>query len=410
MRATTFIALIFVATIPGAYAKYWKTLPEGVRLLAYRNVQTSKISSSFNQSKAETPFKYEVEANAAALQGISEEINTYFEFLKQASSEAHDKFSLGTYRLQAEAQVNVNGFGAAYGHTENLTWYFSLPVYSANVNLKYKRVKGNNYQDVANIVNGTNTNNNLNQGLGNLTERLPDINGNVLQSLFVNTFKYKEIGDWQGDGLGDLEVGGIYKLIDTGRMGMATSFGLVAPTGHVEDPDIIQDISFGDGQWDIFGEIGGGISILERLTWNAYSRFTYQLPSEKTKRIPYDPNVQISADKDVFIEKLGNKLELATNLGLQVNDWTLLTVAYIYNYQEASQYQSEHRQANEWLALNTESESHSMRFSSEISSITPYLKKEFLLPASLTFNYQTMLRGQNVPKVDRYEVELRMFF
>src|SRR5690606_15933649 len=86
--------------------------------------------------------------------------------------------------------------------------------------------------------------------LANITGAIPGATGSLMQSVVVNTFKYDEVGSWQGSGYGDLEMGAMYRLVDKGTWGMAVTSGFVAPTGRQDDPDILQDIGFGDGQWD----------------------------------------------------------------------------------------------------------------------------------------------------------------
>lgn len=73
--------------------------------------------------------------------------------------------------------------------------------------------------------------------------------------------KHLELG--KKDALGDAEVGGIYRLTDFSDRGLAIAGGFVFPTGDADDPDSLQDVSTGDGQFDAFVESMAGISFLD---------------------------------------------------------------------------------------------------------------------------------------------------
>jgi hypothetical protein len=406
MKRLTSIFLV-ISSISSAYANYYKTLPKGVRLMAYRHVQTSTVKSSYNHTNKETPFSYEFKASGELLEEL-DELKPVMEAMKALSPEAYDQFSLGTYKIEADARVNVNALGVGYGITNKLTGYVGIPYYNAHVDVRYKRVKGNNYSQVADTL--ANTGNTTAQSFGDAVENMVDVNENVIQSAAINTLGYEEVGQWDGEGLGDTELGFLYNLTDDGRKGTAVTFGLVAPTGYVEDPDIIQDVGFGDGQWDGFLEYGGGINVTNSLAFNSFFRYTYQFASEKTLRVPYDQDVQLSDKKGDFYEKRGNKFDYVFESTYSFNDWVSITPGYEFNYQEKSEYISPYVDANEFLAANTEKLSHSLRLAGTVSSIQPFLKKNFILPATINLKYQHMMFGKNTPKVDRIELELRMLF
>jgi hypothetical protein len=392
-----------------AYAQYYRTLPKGVRSFVYRNYQTSEISSSYNHSKNEIPYGYEINANAAALDGIENETIQSVLDLYRAYPNAFNALSLGTYKIAARAQVNVDAYGLAYGVTDRLSVYFGVPIYKANVNIDYRRKAGNNYQQVADILQQYTTDD-WAQTMGNITEQLPDLDGHTIQSLIVNNFGYDQIGSWEGEGAGDTEFGMIYNFYNDGKLGASTWLGGVAPTGYVDDPDILQDIGFGDGQWDAFVEVGAGYTVNKWLTLNTWGRYTYQFPTEKELRIPFTESFAISDETGTFTEKLGDKMDFAFYGTFTINDWLSVTPTYLYTHNEIAQYDSPYGIANELLGQNTESVSHSMRLSMDVTSVNLFSKGSFPIPLTATFSYLKMIEGRNIPKVDRLEFEFKMFF
>lgn len=371
-------------------------------------VQTN-VKSSYNKSMSESPYRYKVEANINNLESIDNSTVKEALNLFSAYPDAYDAISLGSYEIDGNAQVNVNAYAFAYGITNRISAYIGIPVYDAKVALNYKRKSHNSYQEVADILQSQ-YGDDWAQTLGNIVENFYDLDAKTIQSGIVNGMGYKEIGNWEGQGLGDIELGVMNNFIHEKNYGLMYTIGAVLPTGYVDDPDIIQDIGFGDGQFDIFVEFGGGKEISQDLFWNAWSRFTYQFASEKTLRLPMSEDVSISSEKGDFEEKLGNKLSITTDLEYFPNDWIKIQPSYIFNYKEKSQYKSKHQEANDILASNTESHSHNLKILGQFSSVKLYKNGIFSIPAQFNISYQQMINGKNTPKTDLLELELRLFF
>lgn len=390
------------------HAQYYKTLPKGVRLGVVRNVQTSNIDSEFNRNKSENPLSYEIDASATNLEGIDDErVKAILDILKQYP-EAYNNLSGGSYKISANAQMNIMGYGMAYGITDIVTAYTALPMYDARVKMKYRRTKGNTFQDTAELLQGEPDDE---AGtIGNIVEELPDIDGALIQSLVTNTFNYNEVGDWQGQGPGDLEFGILYNFHTAYDYGLLLTFGGVAPTGYVDDPDTLQDVGFGDGQWDAFVEFGGSYIFNSRFVTNSWLRYTHQFAADKRLRIPIDQEVNAGSETGTFNEKLGDKIMFDLDVDYIPSDWYNFNIAYVYEYIGESSYESQYGEANDYLAFNSDSSSHNIRLKAELNSVNKFTQNEFAIPAQIKFFYQTMVGGYNTPKVDRYEIEFRMFF
>lgn len=378
-------------------------------MLGYRNVTTSTVTSEYNQAQAETPLSYSLNANAATMASIGNSVKYYMDQLKAISPAAYEKFSYGQYTVGGEARLNVNGMGLGWGLTDRLTVYGVMTYYSANVKVKYKQLKQSNTQEVADILQNSGVSDG-DAAIANITAALPSASGNMLQSVIVNTYGYDEVGDWYGTGYGDTELGMTYGLIDHGYWGLSLTGGAVAPTGREDDPDLLQDIAFGDGQWDMFAETAVGYAVNDSLRFGTYLRYTYQAPADKTLRVPTSQSIPLSSEKGRFNVKYGDRLDASFLSTATVNDWLSFTPAYEFFYQLPSQYESSYSDANRYLASNSDRMGHTARFSTSISSIQPYLKKQFVLPATLSFHVQQTIAGKNVPKVGRFEVELKLLF
>jgi hypothetical protein len=394
--------------VSSTYAQVHKTLPKGVRLFAYRNVKTSPIDAEYNQSQALNPLSYDVKANAKTLSGLSTGVQTAFDQIRAESQQAYDDLTFGDFNLSAQAQVQVHGFGGGFGITDRLTVYGILPFYDARVNMQYRQDRGSNAQQVADQV--ADNGGDISGAISSIVSSIPSVNGNLIQSIVVNTLGYKPIGNWHGRGYGDFELGAMYLLHDSSRWGMATTNGIMAPTGRQSDPDLLQDIAFGDGQWDIFTELA--VAYMPSNSWRFGTtwRYTYQAPSEKTLRIPFAEDIPLGDTKGRFDVKFGDRIDATISGTHLFNDWLSVSPLYEFAYQMPSKYESRYSDANRYLAANSDRIAHNVRLSGSFSTVTPYTKKKFLLPAVITMNVQQTVAGRNVPKMTRYEIEFRMYF
>jgi hypothetical protein len=390
-----------------SFAQTWAQLPKGVRCLGYRNVTTSSIKSNFNQFRSETSLSTSFRLDAQVLNKMAGNILVPGQDMDE---KAYRELLVGEYGVDAQARANVNGFGLAYGLTDKIMLYGEIAYYNANVNSKIKRLKGNNYKAVEDYYRNKAGATWSDKAATELVRNLPDVNEHNVQSAIVNQFNYKPIGAWQGKGYGDMETGVMIKAIDKGTWGLQIYPGMVLPTGTQDDPNVLQDIGFGDGQVDVFGELGTGYIVNDNLSFGTRFRYTYQAPTNKELRVPTSRDFPLSADSGNFTVKYGDKLNFMLNSTLAFNDWFSLTPVYRYLYQMKSEYDSQYTQANEYLSYNSDKQEHQVQLTASVSSIQPFLKKKFVLPAQFNINVVQTVSGKNVPKVARFEVELRLIF
>lgn len=389
-----------------AYGQAWKTLPKGVRILGYRNVTTSKVKENYNQFRSGSPLGAQFRIDAGTLNSLANNIVIPGQDI---NSDAYNNFLVGEYKVDAEAQFNVQGLGFGYGLTNNVMFYAQVAYYDAKVRTDIRRTKKNTYSQTGEILHG---------GNGNLTDstladnmnNLPDVNEGVIQSAITNHYGYKPIGDWYGKGYDDMETGIMAKVIDRGVWGLMLYPGVVLPTGYQDDPDILQDVGFGDGQFDFFGEMATGYVVNDKLSFGTTLRYTYQAPTTKKLRIPDSRDFTLSPNKGSFDVKYGDRINWMLSSTFFINDWVSFTPMYRFMYQMQSQYDSKFTNANEFLSYNSDKQEHQVQLTSTLSSIQPFLKKKFALPAQINMNLVKTVTGKNVPNVSRFELEIRMLF
>jgi hypothetical protein len=390
-----------------SHAAYYETVPKKVRLLAVRQVVSNSVTNFFEANMKSQPLGLNAKIDAEALRAVQALDDYYFETLERYAPEAYDKFNAGKWELDAKAKAKVFGVGFAYGWTDRLMTVVSLPYYDVRVMLEAKRIEGNNYEEVAQIIR---------EGEGRLrglsvdTSDFPDASGELIQSVLVNYYGYAPGGEWHGKGYGDLDVYAKYRLTDWLDGGMAVVLGFLAPTGEEEDEDVLQDVSFGNGYWTAYSEIGGGQRISSRISYDAWIRGSYNFERNVEKRIPEDYDFFLSTEKGTFKEKPGMKLESSLSMTYEFNDWWSLTPEYLYSYLQPTKYESPYTLANNILSYKSEEESHTAKMGIMFSSITPFLKGKIAVPFSANLTLEQTVIGKNVPDLFLASLEIRLLF
>lgn len=383
-----FLILFF---INHARASYYDTLPKGINNFTFRFVQTGTISGSYNNSGDFKGYNVNANINADTIKGINAAVDTY---LGTLSATDYKNFSFGTFEGNATSKVSAQVIGIGYGISDKATIYGYVPFYNAVVDLNLIRTsKGQ--QNVGTAIQLNN---------------LPNVDAQLIQSIFVNYYGYKPLGRWQASNFGDTEIGLMYQVEKWKNAGALINLGVVAPTGRKDDPDILQDIAFGDGQWDAFYEFGGGYHFNSAISGDLWTRFTYQFPYQSKLRCPNSQSFQVTSRTCDAQIKLGNKVQLNADSNYAFNDQWGLGLIYTFEYKEKDKYQTIYLDSNDILETNTTTESHLIRFNLSYSTIKLYKQKLFILPLDLNLAFQSYVYGKNIPKYNRGDLEVRFYF
>lgn len=375
-----------------SYAAYYDTLPAGVRNFTYRFIQTGEITGSFGSTGNFKGYNINANINADSIKGISSAVDTY---LSGLTAQEYAAFSLGTFQGSASSKVTGQAFAAGYGVTDALTIYSFIPFYTAVVDLQVARTSQGRTSVGGAVIE---------------LENLPDVDVRLIQSLFVNYYHYQPLGKWNATAFGDTEFGMMYRLKKWRNAGALINFGMVAPTGRVDNPDMLQDIAFGDGQWDAFYEFGGGINFTEEWSIDNWTRFTYQFPSKEIIRLPDSSVFPITTNKGEANIKLGTKIQTNLQGNYQFSDTWSSSLLYTLEYIEPTDYQSNNIIADKILEENTEKVSHVGRVNFSYSTINLYRKKQFFMPLKLSLALQSIFAGKNIPTYERADFEISFFF
>lgn len=390
----------------------YDTLPKFVNTFVFKQVMASKIESKYGADNKQETLDLKEEFTSSRLEDVSSVIKSYFNNLKALSPEAYDNFSLGEFKADVEANVTAQGFGYGFGFTDRLTVYGSLPVYHIKTDIKFSQSKTGNLAEVQASVRKTDTDSAIGKFVRDLTLQLPNTNAELLQSLVVNYYNYEPIGTWEKDALGDAELGFIYRLTDFYDKGMAISMGAVLPTGEVDNPDSLQDVSTGDGQYDAFFESMAGVSFLEKtFEFDIKGRYTYQFAGKKEVRWIEDADVPLARNKKTVQQKLGNKIDAQATFTLNPAHWINFNTSYIMSKTESTKYLDVNdAKVKTALESETDSESRWIRVGMGFSTIEAYKRKKFDLPFDIGVSAQRLLNAKNSVNYDRFDLDLKLYF
>ncbi|MBH48988.1 MAG: hypothetical protein CME71_12540 [Halobacteriovorax sp.] len=362
-----------------------------MRNLTFRLIKTNTIKGSYNAQGQPEGYSINSKINADVLIGLNGSVDTYLNGLSPAD---YNDFNFGTFEGNATSDVFAQALGAGYGITDKITIYGFIPFYDATVDLNLERTeKGRK-----------------NVGSSIALEGLPEIDVRIIQNLFVNYYKYKPLGKWEATGFGDLEFGVMWNFLSSDHYGLLLNAGLVAPTGREDNPDILQDISFGDGQWDNFVEVGGDYKLTDDLSLDAWTRYTLQHKFKKNVRQPENKDFPMTEKKGISEIDLGDKLLFGTQINYSIDDQWTPSLNYIFEYKAKDNYSSNSPTADAINESNTELRSHTLRLGMSYSTLELFKQKKFILPGAINFAIQSVLGGKNTPKYERADLEFRLFF
>lgn len=406
------ILALGVLPIGSLWAASYDTLPKNVNTLVFKQVMVSKIQSQFNENGENETLNLKEEFTSSRLQDISTVIKSYFEELRSISPAAYDNFSLGEFSANVAADVNAQGIGYGFGITDRLTIYGSLPIYHIQTEIKFRQSKASNLASVQATIKNASPDSAIGKFVKDLTLQLPNTNEELLQSLVTNYYGYKPIGKWEKDALGDAEIGLIYRLTDFSDRGVAVSAGAVLPTGSPDDPDSLQDVSTGDGQFDSFVEVLSGISFLDTtLQFDVKARYTYQFESQKEVRWIEDSDLPLAKTKRVVNQKLGDKIDASLTATYYPIHWMNLNTSYLLSSTaQTNYYDITDPDVKKALEADTDSNSHWVKVGLGFSSVEAYKRKNFDVPMDIGVSVQRLLNAKNTASFDRIDFDFKLYF
>jgi hypothetical protein len=233
-----------------------------------------------------------------------------------------------------------------------------------------------------------------------------------LQQILQQQYNYKRFRSWHsGWGLGDVEIGYKHQVFDNKAWRVAYQAGFRAPTGRTDDPDDLNDYYFGDGQWDL-----GAYLMVDwvpsRYFWiNLTNRYTVQFPDHITLRVPDDPDMPITPNREHVARDMGDYYELEIEPQFEIMpDFFIMRGKYNFRYKAQDKIEGSKGFNYESLMSRSLQREHVIEFGFNIKTIQAFVDNEFPLPMEFGGFYMKSVAGLNTYKWDGVGLEVKFYF
>lgn len=408
-ESTVILTLIGFSLAPFASAlESAKTLPRGVRNIMIRTVDTS-ISSKTDENGADLPLSEPLQKNVTFKRIIEGESSKLKQDLIRSfllNNGFDESESVGEFTADLNGHIRVFAPVVALGLTDRLTLGLILPIYSAqtSVEMGFKP----NERGQAFISELAKPENNLLQNAREAADRLNNAVGRLNDKLIENG--YRPIENWSGTGLGDATVMTKYGIGDFEILKAAFTGGLVIPTGRRDDPDVLNDIAFGDGQWDVFGQFTFDQQLPMSFVVTEHIRYTNQLPGKKTVRVVTDDEAIEVPKRDVDF-KLGDKVDYGVGIQYQPDMGLLLGTGLNSSRKFGDRYRLNNETSRVGsLEKNTDQSARYWELLLGFTSIPAFQRGELFAPFEIKLGYLRQLQSRNLPVTDFYQIDASVYF
>lgn len=396
-----------LALAPAASAfESTKVLPEGVRNVDLRSVNTNLDSKTDGSGKPQ-PLAQPLMKDLTFEKMLSSETelkqNLVRAFLH--NNDFTGDMAVGSFTADLKGNLAVVAPVIGYGLTPDVTIAVAVPYYRANTSVKVgfkASATGQAFLDALARPENNNTAGAREAGL-----KLNDAVGRLNAKLRDHGFH--ELNEWEATGLGDITIAAKARVFEAGPVALATTGGVVAPTGRTDDPDILTDIAFGDGQWDIFGQLAADQELPFGFGLNQYAKYTAQLPSDKTVRAATkDESIEVGKTRTRF--KLGDKVDGGASLQYAALLGPVAGVGATYFRKVGDVYRGVDPDVKAKLEDETDQEAVNTEFKVGYSTLALYQAKRFAIPFEISATYLKQVASRHMPVTDIAQFDLNLFF
>ena len=389
-------------------------VPQGVRALVFHWVQAD-IHGFLDQNGRSAPYSFKENLGAPLIERASPQAGALLNRLRTLDPGLVESMGLGTIDVQADAHVDAKAYAMAFGVSKNFMLVGVVPTYDATVTVKGDFTTSGSIRSAANTLR-TNAVGNPNSSemiaLSQLLDQLPSINGNHLQGVLVNDYKYKPVGNWSAQGIGDLQFFGQVKYVDGPIYRQGAKMGAEIPTGRTDDPDDLVDVSFGKGHFTTFVEMLNDWYFLgDRIILAANARYAYQWSHRPRYRLIADPSLPISSESEELDRKPGNIATFNTEIDIKTISELYFYTMYTYALKEKDQIHGTRSDFDyHLLEERTNYQSQTAEIGLFFSTAKLFQRKAFPVPMRLGMSYGKVVAGLNIEKTEYAAMRMEFYF
>ena len=407
------VLLLFVA-VEAVALENAKVLPQGVRRINIKSLSVD-LARKYNNEGDLVSLAQPLEADITfdnVLKGKQGLDNTKLRAFLHENNLSHTQV-LGSLSADLKGSMRVIAPVVAYGLTERVTLAIAAPFYSARteVALGY-RANDENAQNFLNLLSNPQYNQvaaareaheKFTDGVAALNTKLEDNN-------------YQRLGTWEDKAFGDVTLAVKTSIVGdaTSTLRVANLAGVVIPTGRLDDPDVLTDVAFGDGSWDIFAGLMCDQQLTHGLYLNQFAKFTYQLETDRLLRMKTSDEA-IAVEKAQITYKPGNKLDLGASVQWESDSGLELGLGYEFNRKQRDAYQASAAVQQE-LEKDTLTQANNLEVKLGFSTIPAFKRKQIPVPLNVSFQYKQVIdagllaTNRNVAATQLFVLDMNLYF
>jgi hypothetical protein len=398
---------VLILSTSRAFAfEHTRVLPKGVRNIDIRTVNTDLVSKTNAQGDIR-PLADPLRQDLTFAKIAKDEAPIRSEQLKAfllANDFGLDE-ALGSFNADLKGHLTVTAPIMSYGITDKLTVAVAIPYYKAQTAINVGFVPNQTAKNF--LLALSDPKNNQTASAQEAALKLNDAVSRLNQKLLDHDFK--ALQDWSGAGIGDTTIAAKYRAVAIGPLSLATTGGIVAPTGQPDDPSILTDVSFGDGQWDTFGQIVVDESLPFAFSLNQYAKYTAQLPGQKPIReVTADEKIDV-AQKNVSF-KLGDRVDSGFSLIWEPRFGLVAGVGTGFVHKFSDVYVGVEENSKAELEKNTESSARTAEWTLGYSTVPLYQDGLTPVPFEIRLSETKILASRNTPVTDLFQIDINLFF
>lgn len=407
LRRLVFICLL---AVPGrAWAQ--SLLPEGIVAwqVGYRSYksQQNAFDSNFQLRPIGADYTMRFDNEMLRSGKAGKDLQRLATVLDSVGDPAETRLDLGVLKQHVSADLSASIFGLAYGASKDLTIFAGIPWTTAEVRNRVEFSGTNNALAILDRL-GNMAFDELRAGL----EQASRLDAATIRST-IEAEGYGPIDRWSYSGIGDLVFGGRtafeIELIPEWPLQVEYSPSVSLPTGHSDDPDLINDVSLGKGYISISQSLVEKIRVTDMLLAGLDQTYAYNMDARVKRRVPEENESVVAASRkaSVLFEP-GDDVELGAFVEIGSG-------MYKGHIRFADRVHFEDRYSGSVdgnygkLSASTETEliTHEVGFS--VNTVDAFQRKEFLIPLIARFTASFPVAGQNSPNFEYYELTLTSF-
>jgi hypothetical protein len=234
---------------------------------------------------------------------------------------------------------------------------------------------------------------------------------------------FKPVETWDGEGIGDIQVGGRYQYFSSDYFRTSFTGGIQLPTGQVDDPNNLVDTGLGTGAYALlfrFNQdlmyqpdgIGKRLGFPEPWTGFINTTFYYDVYLPNTQKLRVcSPNSPACPTSHLVDQNLGDRFqaEISAKVGLFANG-IIFTPMYSFAHKFKDHDSGSGGLDYSVLEINTQQTEQIYILGLTYSTIPLYAQKRFAFPLSATISYRNRFAGENVVKSHYYGLTISAYF